>query len=66
MTVNLNKKNMKTLETLNSPIQINNQRGLSNPVYPPTLGEDTEKILKKVLGLKASEINKLKSLDVIK
>ena len=66
MTVKLNKKNMKTLETLNSPIQINNQRGLTNPVYPPNLGEDTEKILNKVLGLKVSEINKLKSLNVIK
>ena len=53
-------------DSLNSPIQINNQRGLSNPAYPPTLGEDTEKILKTVLGLKVSEINKLKSLDVIK
>ena len=34
MTVKLNKKNMKTLETLNTPIQINNQRGLSNPAIP--------------------------------
>ena len=48
MTLKLDKKNTKSLETLNTPIQINNQRGLSKPKYPPALGEDTKKVLKNI------------------
>ena len=66
MTLKLDKKNTKSLETLNTPIQINNQRGLSKPKYPPSLGEDTKKVLKKILNINDGEIKKLISLKVIK
>ena len=62
----LDKKNTKSLETLNTPIQINNQRGLSKPKYPPSLGEDTKKVLKNILNIDDGEIKKLISLKVIK
>jgi len=54
------------LNSLNSPIQINNQRGLSKPKYPPTLGEDTKKVLKNILNIDDGKIKKLISLNVIK
>ena len=66
MTLKLDKKNTKSLETLNTPIQINNQRGLSKPKYPPSLGEDTKKVLKNILNIDDKEIKKLISLKVIK
>ena len=66
MTLKLDKKNTKSLETLNTPIQINNQRGLSKPKYPPALGEDTKKVLKNILNIDDGEIKKLISLNVIK
>ena len=66
MTLKLDKKNTKSLETLNTPIQINNQRGLSKPKYPPSLGEDTKKVLKNILNVDDGEIKKLISLKVIK
>ena len=50
----------------NTPIQINNQRGLSKPKYPPALGEDTKKVLKNILNIDDGEIKKLISLNVIK
>ena len=66
MTLKLDKKNTKSLETLNTPIQINNQRGLSKPKYPPSLGEDTKKVLNNILNIDDGEIKKLISLNVIK
>lgn len=44
-----------TFKTLNTPITINKQRGLTNPLSPPLLGEHSYEILKE--NLKISEIN---------
>ena len=44
-----------TFKTLNTPITINKQRGLTNPLSPPLLGEHSYEILKE--NLKISEID---------
>jgi succinate---hydroxymethylglutarate CoA-transferase len=44
-----------TFKTLNTPITINKQRGLTNPLSPPLLGEHSYQILKE--NLKISEID---------